>query len=218
MLYLVADDVNVLNSTFKNNTCTYRGGAIYYSANSTGSVINCDFINCNNTGDNKAISTVISNLLIENCTYDNSSKSNEVNNTGSFNIKVKDIVYGDSFIINITDATGVNGVLLNGTVDVSVDGKVYSFNVTDGESSYKVSDILPAGKYIVNASLSVPNYDKMINNTSFVVTKDSTKFINATKGTVYNGKYYSVRLTDNSGNKTPSTPVASVILIIKLSP
>ena len=137
-LYLVGD-VNVLNSTFKNNTCTYRGGAIYYCADSIGSVINCNFINCNNTKDNKAID-VRSNILIENCTYDNPSKSNEVNNTSSF-------------IINIANATGVDGVLLNGTVDVSVGGKVYSFNVTDGSGYLIVNDTLSCGNYSVNASL-----------------------------------------------------------------
>ena len=139
----------------------------------------------------------------------NASANLTVNNaTGSFNVGVGDIVYGDGFIIDVANATGVNGILLNGTVDVTVDGNVYSFNVTDGAGSYEVSDILPAGKYVVNASLLVPNYNVMIVNTSFIVTKAPTKFIDATSGTVYNGKYYGVRLTDNSGKALASKNVA----------
>ena len=93
---------------------------------------------------------------------------------GSFDVGVGDIVYGDGFIIDVANATGVNGILLNGTVDVTVDGKVYSFNVVDGVGSYEVSDILPVGKYVVNASLLVPNYNVMSSNTSFVVKKIDT--------------------------------------------
>ena len=37
---------------------------------------------------------------------------------GSFDVGVGDIVYGDGFIIDVANATGVNGILLNGTVDV----------------------------------------------------------------------------------------------------
>ena len=100
-----------------------------------------------------------------------------LNATGSFNIVVEDIVYGDGFIINVTDAVGVNGALLNGVVDVTVDGNVYSFNVTGGVGSYEVSDILSAGEYDVDASLVVPNYNIMSSNTTFVVNNEEGSLI-----------------------------------------
>ncbi len=71
-LYLT-NKVTISNSTFKNNACNYFGGAIYCIYN-TGSVINCTFINCNNSANNKSIHKVLSNIIIENCTYETNIK------------------------------------------------------------------------------------------------------------------------------------------------
>ncbi|MCQ2976371.1 MAG: hypothetical protein MJ211_16335, partial [Bacteroidales bacterium] len=46
-IYLVGE-ITLSNSTFKNNTCNVCGGAIY-CLGGKGSVIDCTFINCNNS-------------------------------------------------------------------------------------------------------------------------------------------------------------------------
>ena len=107
---------------------------------------------------------------------ENSTKFIVNNATGSFNINVANITYGGNFTIVVTDAVGVNGELLNGTVVVLINGTAYNVNVTNGTGSIVIGDILPVGDYDVNASLTVPNYNVINNTTSFNVGNATGSF------------------------------------------
>ena len=63
---------------------------------------------------------------------------------------------------------------MNGVAKVNINGTVYDVNVTSGSGYKVVDDRLSCGNYVVNASLTVSNYDVMHSSTSFVVNKLNT--------------------------------------------
>ena len=90
---------------------------------------------------------------------------------GSNVVSVDNITYGDNYTINVTDAVGVNGEKLSGTVVAIINGVSYGVVISNGAGSRVADTSLPVGKYDVNATLTVPNYNPILNTTTFTVSK-----------------------------------------------
>ena len=128
----------------------------------------------------------------------NSTKFSVSNATGSFNVSVANITYGDDFTIVVADAVGVNGELLNGTVIVVINGTTYNVNVTNGSGNATYYKWLLVGDYDVNASLTVPNYNKIENSTKFIVNNATGSF-NINVANITYGGNFTIVVTDAVG-------------------
>ena len=146
-------------------------------------------------------------------------------------VKADNITYGDKAVIEVTlpkDATG--------TVTVTVDGKDYTVNVTDGKATVIVPD-LKAGNYTADAVYSGDDkYASSSNSTAFEVAKatvepDEIKVIDQGNGTVVvvvpegatgnvtvkvDGNEYTVPIKDGTATVTLEnlTPGANEIEVI----
>ena len=94
-------------------------------------------------------------------------------------VVIADVDYGNGFVIEAT-LTGVNGAPLSGNVIVTVAGKEYIVEVTDGKGIF-TGDKLAAGTYgFAAAWAGNDNYDAVVENGDFKVNKiDSTVAVNA---------------------------------------
>ena len=94
-------------------------------------------------------------------------------------VVIADVDYGNGFVIEAT-LTGVNGAPLSGNVIVTVAGKEYIVEVTDGKGIF-TGDKLAAGTYgFVAAWAGNDNYNAVVENGDFKVNKiDSTVAVNA---------------------------------------
>ena len=94
-------------------------------------------------------------------------------------VVIADVDYGNGFVIEAT-LTGVNGAPLSGNVIVTVAGKEYIVEVTDGKGIF-TGDKLAAGTYgFAAAWAGNDNYNAVVENGDFKVNKiDSTVAVNA---------------------------------------
>ena len=94
-------------------------------------------------------------------------------------VVIADVDYGNGFVIEAT-LTGVNGAPLSGNVIVTVAGKEYIVEVTDGKGIF-TGDKLAAGTYgFATAWAGNDNYNAVVENGDFKVNKiDSTVAVNA---------------------------------------
>ena len=94
-------------------------------------------------------------------------------------VVIADVDYGNGFVIEAT-LTGVNGAPLSGNVIVTVAGKEYIVEVTDGKGIF-TGDKLAAGTYgFATAWAGNDNYNAVAENGDFKVNKiDSTVAVNA---------------------------------------
>ena len=94
-------------------------------------------------------------------------------------VVIADVDYGNGFVIEAT-LTGVNGAPLSGNVIVTVAGKEYIVEVTDGKGIF-TGDKLAAGTYgFAAAWAGNDNYNAVAENGDFKVNKiDSTVAVNA---------------------------------------
>ena len=94
-------------------------------------------------------------------------------------VVIADVDYGNGFVIEAT-LTGVNSAPLNGNVIVTVAGKEYIVEVTDGKGIF-TGDKLAAGTYgFAAAWAGNDNYNAVVENGDFKVNKiDSTVAVNA---------------------------------------
>ena len=94
-------------------------------------------------------------------------------------VVIADVDYGNGFVIEAT-LTGVNNAPLSGNVIVTVDGKEYIVEVTDGKGIF-TGDKLAAGTYgFAAAWVGNDNYNAVVENGDFKVNKiDSTVAVNA---------------------------------------
>ena len=94
-------------------------------------------------------------------------------------VVIADVDYGNGFVIEAT-LTGVNSAPLNGNVIVTVNGKEYIVEVTDGKGIF-TGDKLAAGTYgFAAAWAGNDNYNAVVENGDFKVNKiDSTVAVNA---------------------------------------
>ena len=94
-------------------------------------------------------------------------------------VVIADVDYGNGFVIEAT-LTGVNGAPLSGNVIVTVAGKEYIVEVTDGKGIF-TGDKLAAGTYgFAAAWAGNDNYNIVTENGDFKVNKiDSTVAVNA---------------------------------------
>ena len=94
-------------------------------------------------------------------------------------VVIADVDYGNGFVIEAT-LTGVNNALLSGNVIVTVAGKEYIVEVTDGKGIF-TGDKLAAGTYgFAAAWAGNDNYNAVVENGDFKVNKiDSTVAVNA---------------------------------------
>ena len=93
-------------------------------------------------------------------------------------VVIADVDYGNGFVIEAT-LTGVNGAPLSGNVIVTVAGKEYIVEVTDGKGIF-TGDKLAAGTYgFATAWAGNDNYNAVAENGDFKVNKiDSTVVVN----------------------------------------
>ena len=94
-------------------------------------------------------------------------------------VVIVDVDYGNGFVIEAT-LTGVNNAPLSGNVIVTVAGKEYIVEVTDGKGIF-TGDKLAAGTYgFAAAWAGNDNYNAVVENGDFKVNKiDSTVAVNA---------------------------------------
>ena len=94
-------------------------------------------------------------------------------------VVIADVDYGNGFVIEAT-LTGVNNAPLSGNVIVTVVGKEYIVEVTDGKGIF-TGDKLAAGTYgFAAAWAGNDNYNAVVENGDFKVNKiDSTVAVNA---------------------------------------
>ena len=94
-------------------------------------------------------------------------------------VVIADVDYGNGFVIEAT-LTGVNNAPLSGNVIVTVAGKEYIVEVTDGKGIF-TGDKLAAGTYgFATAWAGNDNYNAVVENGDFKVNKiDSTVAVNA---------------------------------------
>ena len=94
-------------------------------------------------------------------------------------VVIADVDYGNGFVIEAT-LTGVNNASLSGNVIVTVAGKEYIVEVTDGKGIF-TGDKLAAGTYgFATAWAGNDNYNAVAENGDFKVNKiDSTVAVNA---------------------------------------
>ena len=94
-------------------------------------------------------------------------------------VVIADVDYGNGFVIEAT-LTGVNSAPLSGNVIVTVAGKEYIVEVTDGKGIF-AGDKLAAGTYgFAAAWAGNDNYNAVVENGDFKVNKiDSTVAVNA---------------------------------------
>ena len=94
-------------------------------------------------------------------------------------VVIADVDYGNGFVIEAT-LTGVNNAHLSGNVIVTVAGKEYIVEVTDGKGIF-TGDKLAAGTYgFAAAWAGNDNYNAVVENGDFKVNKiDSTVAVNA---------------------------------------
>ena len=94
-------------------------------------------------------------------------------------VVIADVDYGNGFVIEAT-LTGVNNAPLSGNVIVTVAGKEYIVEVTDGKGIF-TGDKLAAGTYAFAAAWAGnDNYNAVVENGDFKVNKiDSTVAVNA---------------------------------------
>ena len=94
-------------------------------------------------------------------------------------VVIADVDYGNEFVIEAT-LTGVNSAPLSGNVIVTVAGKEYIVEVTDGKGIF-TGDKLAAGTYgFAAAWAGNDNYNAVVENGDFKVNKiDSTVAVNA---------------------------------------
>ena len=94
-------------------------------------------------------------------------------------VVIADVDYGNGFVIEAT-LTGVNNAPLSGNVIVTVAGKEYIVEVTDGKGIF-TGDKLAAGTYgFAAAWAGDDNYNAVVENGDFKVNKiDSTVAVNA---------------------------------------
>ena len=94
-------------------------------------------------------------------------------------VVIADVDYGNGFVIEAT-LTGVNSAPLSGNVIVTVAGKEYIVEVTDGKGIF-TDDKLAAGTYgFAAAWAGNDNYNAVVENGDFKVNKiDSTVAVNA---------------------------------------
>ena len=94
-------------------------------------------------------------------------------------VVIADVDYGNGFVIEAT-LTGVNSAPLSGNVIVTVAGKEYIVEVTDGKG-IATGDKLAAGTYAFAAAWAGnDNYNAVVENGDFKVNKiDSTVAVNA---------------------------------------
>ena len=94
-------------------------------------------------------------------------------------VVIADVDYGNGFVIEAT-LTGVNNAPLSGNVIVTVAGKEYIVEVTDGKGIF-TGDKLAAGTYgFAAAWVGNDNYNAVVENGDFKVNKiDSTVAVNA---------------------------------------
>ena len=94
-------------------------------------------------------------------------------------VVIADVDYGNGFVIEAT-LTGVNNAPLSGNVIVTVAGKEYIVEVTDGKGIF-TGDKLAAGTYgFAAAWAGNDNYNAVVENSDFKVNKiDSTVAVNA---------------------------------------
>ena len=108
-----------------------------------------------------------------------------------FNVTVNNSTYGENNTVNIT-AIGVNGELINGTVNVNINGKDYDVTLKDGKATLNINN-LSADNYNVKISFGDNNYNNITNETSFIVNKANTNLNVSLIDTKFNGKNYTAR-------------------------
>ena len=104
----------------------------------------------------------------------------------SFVISVVDVPYYGGFTVNVTDAKGVLGEGLNGTIRFVVNGTPYIFSIADGEGYKYFDTILPVKEYDLVANFTTPvNYNVAYNSTSFNVIPANGSFVITVEDIVY---------------------------------
>ena len=124
-----------------------------------------------------------------------------LNPDSRLSVKVTDIAYGETAVVNITLTDG-KGIPLYGTVRVTVNGKETLVEVTDGSVLLNISDLPVGDNYLVNASFSGDyfNSEAVNDSVSFKVSKAVIDKIEIKGSEVYYGQNATVTviLPDNA--------------------
>ena len=206
-------NVSVSYCTF-NNCNANIGGAIYWMSN--GTVSNCNFGNSFARDNGNAI-------------YIDNRGSLSIINSNCSSIDDKAPICNDGTILSdvvITTLNGTNKIVKLGdnivlTAKITASGMGVSGGTliltVNNTTKYASSDVggIYSTQYTVDFCGTKPVNANYLNSTGNqnvnaynIISNIYTKFINPTKGTVYNGKYYSVRLVDNSSNALASKKVS----------
>ena len=124
VVYSEDNNLSVLGSTFTANTLS-GNGALNIQSNVSATVDGCVFTD-NNADSYRNIYSVSSDVKITNTVFD----------TINVDFTVNDIDYGQNETIEGTIDIGTN---LNFTVNLKVDSKTYSVNVTDNKFTHKLT-------------------------------------------------------------------------------
>jgi len=185
---IVGQNITLKNSILGSINLSYYINGIYqinYTPNIVGSyLINGSY----NGGDNLTINTGILTVRV----------------TPLLNVTVDDVVYGEDVVVYVNLTS--NGVGLNGTVIITVNGKNYNVIVTNGKGDITI-DKLPANTYILNATYNgSQNYTSTNNTVQFEVSKSNSTIIDTIIDAdniimfYRDGTRYIAVLTDINGN------------------
>ena len=112
--------------------------------------------------------------------YDGCENYTAVSGFASFVVGKANVTSFDVTVMNTTfnadnsvgfNVVGVNGELLNGTVDVTVNGRVYSVAVVGGKGVLVLKDLVPGSYGVVAVFQGTGNYNASTRSDSFVVSK-----------------------------------------------
>ncbi|MDO5849091.1 MAG: Ig-like domain-containing protein [Methanobrevibacter sp.] len=214
-----------VNSTPLNGTVNISVNGKDYEINVVDGKASFELPNDLDAGDYSVNSTFVGDK-----NYKPSSETQEVSVEQSddavVSVDFDDVSYGKN-ITGVVTLVGVNSTPLNGTVNISVNGKDYEINVVDGKASFELPNDLDAGDYSVNStfvgdknykpssetqSVNVEKADSSIEvNVSDVTYGESVEVnvtvtgvgsapLNGTVSIAINGKTYEIEVTDGKGS------------------
>ncbi|MCQ2978011.1 MAG: hypothetical protein MJ232_08360 [archaeon] len=218
---------SVLSCSFVN--CAADDGGAIFCYDSIGSVLSCSFVNCAaNVGGAVYCDDV--DFVVNYNIFDNNlaSTGSAIYTQSSIDCDFNFFAFENNITIfpkGLVSGTAVNKwVVLN----ISKDNSRYSVDFVCNDGSTLTKSMYD---YAANLNINGDVKEIVIKNNTFkdegiigdyllnsrnsgnvlarITLKGDTltKFIDATKGTVYNGEYYSVCLVDNSGNALASKTV-----------
>lgn len=210
---------SVDKSTFEDNRAIGDGGAISLN----GGIINNTNLTYNTANNGGAVSAS-SNLTIANTIFKDNEATYGTDNVllnknvkltlinvfpedlgslyvGIVNIiNVENVTYGGTVKITVNVTDDASSPLNNGTVSISVNGKTYSDNVSNGVATISIHN-LDAGSYTVNVVYVSNTYGAESKEVKFNVFKLATSITASAKSYVINyGGKYSITLKDAKGN------------------